>query len=87
MRVVHSEYWELDNPVLAEINRSTFLLFLEKTTVVLYRTQLFNELNELFSCTVKGLHRITNGIRIAKPILVNSFGFDFRPSHGTRGRI
>jgi hypothetical protein len=26
-RVVHSGYWELDNPVLAEINRSTFLLF------------------------------------------------------------
>lgn len=45
-RVVHSGYWELDNPVLAEINRSTFLLLLEKTTVVSYRTQQFKELHE-----------------------------------------
>ncbi len=53
--MVHSGYWELDNPVLAEINRSTFLLILEKTTVVSYKTQLFNELHEYFSCTVKDL--------------------------------
>jgi hypothetical protein len=45
-RAADSGYLELDNPVLAEINRSTSFFVFEKTTVVLFETHLCKELDK-----------------------------------------